>query len=188
MNTKYLQLLKDNKLEELKTLLEEELRKEGALKTNSKSRYNALKRIMKRNDIRLNLQGCGIRANEYNENEYYFTDSYMYAVLHDNCGYEEKLGFPTDSLVSIDSRIELTRLYLGLDDLSYYIKSKTDYSNEYFKCNGKPVTFNYKFIKDALDILGTKEELFYYTDQDRKMLIIKNNKNERVVILGKITY
>ena len=186
MNAKYLQLLNANKIEELKTLLEEEIKKEGVLKTNSKSRYNALKRIMKRNEIRPNFQGCGIANNKY-----YFTDSYMYAILNDNCGYEEKTGFPISALININRELELntiTLLHITISDLSYYVKSKTDYSNELLKCNGKEITFDYKFIKDGLDILGTKEELKIYTNQDGKMLIFDNKKGERVVILGKITY
>lgn len=184
MNSKYLELLNEKRIDELKELLEEEIRKEGALKTNSKSRVNALKRIMKRNKGKYNILDCGVK-----DNYYYFTDSYMYAVLNDNCDYSENEKFPVSTLYDMDERMERTRLYITADDLSYYVRTKENYKNEFLKYRDDvPMEFNYNYIKDALDILGTKEELLIYTDQDKKMLVLENSNNEHVVILGMKVY
>lgn len=183
MNSVYLRLLNEKRIDELKELLEEEVRKEGALRTNSKSRVNALKRIMKRNKDKSNLLGYGVK-----DGAYYFTDSYMYAVLNDNCGYSENEKFPVATLYSMDECMKRTRLYIRAEDLSYYVRIKENYKNEFLKYDGTPIEFNYNYIKDALDILGTKDELLIYTDQDKKMLILENNKHEHVVVLGMRVY
>ena len=69
---RYLELLKDNKLEQLKELLETTIRDNLALKTNNKSRVNAIKRILKSKVIkeRPKLQGCGVL-----DDKYVFTDT-----------------------------------------------------------------------------------------------------------------
>jgi len=195
---KYLELLKEFMeseniavLEDLKEQLEEEIRKSGALKTNSKSRYSALKRLEKRVEkaSRLNLKGYAVK-----DNKYWFTDSYMYAVLKDSCNFEEnKNSFPIESLSNIDFKIELEKLDITLEDLSYAIKTKTDYKNDIFKgkdYQDKEVTysFDYKYLKDIIDIIGNKDIKIYTNKNNKNMIILMNKDIERVVLLGKINY
>lgn len=166
---------------DLKSKLEDEVRKSGALKTNSKSRVSAITRIQKYNEKvgRTNLVGCGVK-----DNEYYFTDSYMYAILKDSCNLEIKENYPTDSLYNIDSKQELERIYLGIEDISYYVKTKQDFKDEYF---GKDKCFDYKFLKNAIDILGNKD-IELYASKSKEMLVFKNKENERVGVLCKRVY
>lgn len=176
---KYLELLKKGDLEKLKDLLESEIQKQGALKTNSKTRFSAIKRIQKTNEKsgKVNLLGYGLK-----DSKYYFTDSYHYALLNDGLGYNKNDKFPTDGLYNIDDRAncEREKLYISIEDLSYYVKTKENYKNEYF---GDVISFNYNYIKNAIDILGNKD-IEIYSSKDKQMLIFENNDNERVSILA----
>ncbi len=176
---KYLELLSNGKIEELKELLENNIRNGIALKKNSKSRISALNRIEKsiQKIGNSNLIGC-TKLNDM----YLFTDSYQVALLKDNANYEINEKFPQMENVINKILEDKTKLYVDIKDLAYYTKIKMDYKNEFFN----NIVFDYKLVKNALDALGGDVELF--ANKDKNILVFENKENEMYIILGKRVY
>lgn len=173
---RYLELLKDNKLEQLKELLEATIRDNLALKTNNKSRVNAIKRILKSNVIkaRPKLQGCGVL-----DDKYVFTDTYQLAVINDSLGYEVKKDFPNVKSLCDRFMQSDTMLYVDLEDLLYCYKVKEDYKNAYFN----NITFDYNYLKNAIDVMGKDTKI--YTNDEKNVLIFRNSNDEMFIVMGK---
>ena len=59
--------------------MESEIQKQGALKTNSKTRFNAIKRIQKTNEKfgKVNLLGYGLKDNKYFGDNIAFNYNYI---------------------------------------------------------------------------------------------------------------
>ncbi|MGL5972465.1 MAG: hypothetical protein ACRCZK_01920 [Oscillospiraceae bacterium] len=176
---KYLELIKNNKNDELILLLEEEIRKNSALKLNSKSRIQAMTSFMKNiKEIHSHLKGCGVI-----QGKNYFTDSYSVFILNDNLGYKNLTledNYPempqyVDPILKIKQPLSTT-----FDELSYYVKTKKDFYTSISKKNN---FIEYKKLSILLKILG-KDCNYFCTET--AFIAIEKNTNETGIIVSKI--
>ncbi len=173
---KYLKLLDDNKLIELRALLERAIKDNLVIKTNGRARVNAIKRILKSKLVKERpvLQGCGVF-----DDKFVFTDLYQMAVINDNLGYAVKENFPDIKYVCDRFMQSATMLYVDLKDLLYCYKVKKNYKSVYFNS----ISFDYNHLKNAIDIMGENTKV--YTNDAKNVLIFKNNNDELFIIMGR---
>lgn len=154
---------------DLKEKLIEDIRKESAYKTNSKSRVNAIAKMQKEN-----IKKCHENYNGYCvfNDKYLFTNTYYAVVLNDNLGYKDNnkiLGnvFPS-SLVSYDS------VEIDFNELMLKYKTKEDYIIN-------DIHFDSNYLKQLVDIMGNDSK-FMIRDYS---LYVENNDNEKGILCGK---
>lgn len=165
-------------IEQLKQDLEEQLRKETAYKTTSKSRVNAIAKMQKYNTkhVRENLNGYA-----KNNEQFIFTNSYYLVSINDSLGYEDNnrnfssLLNTFDRIISEDNKIELD--YNNIMS-SYKLKEK------FYNIQG--INFDSEYLKQFIDILGN--DLTVYLDKKDLILYVENKENEKGVLLGCKTY
>lgn len=163
-------------LENLKTRLEEDIRKETSYKTSSKSRVNAINKMMKFNT----KKGYQYTKCFNNDSKYQFTNSYYMVEINDSLGYE------IDNTKNYNQMLDrvyngLEPLKVDLDDLmsSYKLKEK------YYNING--VDYDLEYLKQVIDIIGL-DIVFYQDLKEEHMLYYENKDNERGVIIGTRTF
>ena len=175
---KYIEYADLEIIKQLKSDLEEQLRRETAYKTTSKSRVNAIAKMQKYNTKRgyEHLNGYA-----KNDKQFIFTNSYYLVSINDSLGYEDNnKNFSNilntfDRVISEDNKIELD--YNNIMS-SYKLKEKV--------CNIQGINFDSEYIKQFIDILGT--DLIVYLDKNDLILYAENKENEKGVLLGCKTY
>jgi hypothetical protein len=179
---KYLQLLNNREIDKLKELLEGTIRDNIAIKSNSKTRISAIKKLQKINEKngRYALLGYGKIKDLYA-----FTDSYRLYFLKDNLGYEENIKFPSmDSFVEFDKSDDKI-INLDLEDILYFYKthkSKEDIKNNPYKIKGiDKQGYNIEYLKEMIDTLGTN--LKVYNQGELRPLYFINDKEEIGLLL-----
>lgn len=173
---KYLELLQNGSIEELKEMLKNDITKNNRVATGGKARVTAVDKLLKLNYKagRVNLQ----RPDFYN-NMYYFTDSYMALVLNDSAGLEinDNYTYATALYNMIEDKV-YNKLYIETSTLLDTIKLKEDYNNSYLG----DISYNYKYLDIAVKTLG--KDLEIYISEDKKMLKLLNKDNEVAIIMG----
>ena len=154
---------------DLKEKLIEDIRKESAYKTNSKSRVNAIAKIQKENTKRAVQFYNGYSLYD---DKYLFTNTFYAVILNDNLGYENNnkiLGkvIPTD--LSYYNNVEI-----DFNELMLKYKTKEDYI-----ING--IYFDSNYLKQVVDIMGTDSN-FMIRDY---VLYVENKDNEKAILMGK---
>ena len=153
---------------DLKEKLIEDIRKESAYKTNSKSRVNAIAKMQKENikNGYKNYNGYSLYGDKY-----LFTNTFYAVILNDNLGYENNnrlLGINIPSDLSCYDNVEI-----DFNELMLKYKTKEDYI-----INGK--YFNSDYLKQVVDIMGTDSK-FMIRDYS---LYVENNDNEKGILCG----
>lgn len=176
-------------IENLKVLLKEEIRKEFALKTNTKQRVTNMAKVQA--DIKDNLEkyakrlkndrsinytlidtsGCGLNEN----NKYVFTDTYRLFLLNDNLGYEVRDDYVKVSISNTEDKILLTNERLA--ELFSSIKTKQNFQLD------AVYSYDYKYLDTILKIMGECQIYSIYQPRfPRIVLYFINNDGEESVL------
>lgn len=157
---------------ELKNKLEEDIRKNTAYKTSSKSRVNAISKMMKYNNKmgRVHLS----KAFTTDGSKFIFTNSYYMVELNDSLGYEVE---NKDFTSFMNKSYNYDNLGVDLNDILASYKMKV----EWYNING--INYDIEYLKQVMDIMGSGIK-FYQCLDNEYMLYIENENNERGIILG----
>lgn len=174
----------------LKEKLEKAIREETCYKTSSKTRVNAIKRVVSKDNSRPNLTGYGIY-----EDYKCVTDSYhLIAIKEDNMPLKlvttdnklaNKVGkenciygnYPKmEMILRYDTSNELPMI--DLDDLESFCKMhKKD--DEIYQIGEQ--FFNPHYVKNVVDVLGKDLKIYYQGEY--KPLFFVNDKEEIGLVL-----
>lgn len=160
----------------LKLNLEDDVKKEIAYKTNSKTRVNTISKLQKANikNKRENINGY-IPFNDM----YAFTNAYYIVALKDTLGYDKSISnLDVKSILDFTLNDSIEEIELNINDIYYNYKIK----NKFYNING--INFDTSMLKDVIDILGDVT-VYQGTDSKNKYQIYFINKNkEKGVLLG----
>ncbi len=184
-NTKVLEMLNENRIEELKKLLEDEIYAEAlGGKTGAKKRYSAMKKYFKyHNPVREVLQKpCQIK---FEGSDYIsFTNSWSLALTTEDCGeiemFEDPDRYPNVTRLirfdGIKKKIDFKEVIAEAKSKGYKLtKNEVDfrfkylmlYDGTYYKIGLIDATFG--IIDDG------KPAMTYHPDGERMPLTIKND-------------
>lgn len=184
-----LEMLKNNEIEELKRILEEEVYKNAMQDKGGKARYSAMKRFFRfadkngREAFTKPYKGIEYRGKLYN----CFVDMYCFAITTENIGnmetydniykdYFDIVGFINFIGFNGDmEKLNLNNILTTAKSKGYKFK-KSEYTNNavyYLKYKGS--YYKIGLLDKAYSIINDGEEAEVYYSGERNVLIIKNN-------------
>lgn len=182
-----LEMLKNNKIEELKRILEEEVYKNAMQDKGGKARYSAMKRYYRladKNGREMLKKPC--KDIEYKGKLYNcFIDGYCFTVTTESIGNMETYDntnndyFNINKLISFNGDMEklnLNNILATAKSKGYkYKKSEVDTINAVYYLKYKGSYYKIGLLDKAYSIINDGEEAEVYYSGERNVLIIKNN-------------
>lgn len=182
-----LEMLKNNEIEELKRILEEEVYKNAMKNKDGKDRYSAMKRFFRfanKNGRETLKKPC--KDIEYNGKLYNcFIDGCCFVVTTENIGnmenYDNSNGdyFNIAGLISFNGDMEKLNLNAILANAKAkgykFKKSEIDTNNTLYFFKYKESYYKISFLDKAFSIINDGEEAEVYYSGEKSVLIIKNN-------------
>lgn len=182
-NTKVLEMLKQNRIEELITVLEDEIFVESLKsKPNAKKRYTAMKKYLKTiSDSRPILtKPCSINFEDTDYNA--FTNGFSLALTTETCGEIEMCSEP-DSYPDVtrlipsggkEGKIDFNRVLADAKSKGYKYTKNAIYSNDYLM-RYKGAYFRIALVDITYGILDDGQEMSVWFNGEHRPLTIKNN-------------
>lgn len=182
-----LEMLNEEKTEELKTLLSEEIYKSEMQDKDAKSRYSAMKRYFRfvdKNGREMLKKPC--KDIEYKGKLYNcFIDGYCFTVTTESIGnmktYDNTNNdyYNINKLISFNGDMEklnLNNILATAKSKGYkYKKSEVDTINAVYYLKYKGSYYKIGLLDKAYSIINDGEEAEVYYSGERNVLIIKNN-------------
>ena len=178
----------------LKDKLEKAIREETCYKTTSKTRVNAIKRVVSKMEYRPALTGYGICGgykcitNSYHAVMIKDDNIPLKLVTTDNelankIGKENCINavYPNfESLINFDKN-NYDISHLDYDDVEQFYKlHKKNADKELYEIKGQ--FYNIKFIKNIIDVLGT-DTVLYTPKNEYRPMYIENRNGELGLVL-----
>lgn len=159
---------------ELKKLLEEEIRKDLALKTNPKSRVSNIAKMEKEIEKlnMANILGCG----QTDDGRFVFTNGFEVFILNDSCGFEPREDYPKVRISGIDTKQNVPENILN--DMLYNIKIKKNYKWD------EDYTYNYKYLDCVLKVIGDAD-IYFIPDKGKLYFINKDGEEGLLLAIKK---
>lgn len=182
-----LEMLKNNKIEELKRILEEEVYKNAMQDKGGKARYSAMKRYYRfadKDKVEKLKKPC--KDIEYQGKLYNcFIDGYCFALTAESLGNMETYDnanndyFSVGRLISFNGDMEklnLNKILAIAKSKGYkYKKSEVDTINAVYYLKYKGSYYKIGLLDKAYSIINDGEEAEVYYSGKSDVLIIKNN-------------
>lgn len=182
-----LEMLKNNKIEELKRILEEEVYKNAMQDKGEKARYSAMKRYYRladKNGREMLKKPC--KDIEYKGKLYNcFIDGYCFTVTTESIGnmktYDNTNNdyYNINKLISFNGDMEklnLNSILTIAKSKGYkFKKSEIDTNNALYHLKYKETYYKIGLLDKAYSIINDGEEAEVYYSGKRDVLIIKNN-------------
>ncbi|WP_290774183.1 hypothetical protein [Anaerofustis sp.] len=186
-----LEMLKNNKIEELKRILEKEVYKNAMKDKDEKSRYSAMQRFFRfsKNEIRESVKKpC--KDIEYQGKLYNcFIDGYCFVMTTESLGNMETYDNTNNDYFDIVSLLNFARQRVGCPtklDLNSVLaiakskgykfkKSEVDTINAVYYLKYKGSYYKIGLLDKAYSIINDGEEVEVYYSGKSDVLIIKNN-------------
>lgn len=182
-----LEMLKNNEIEELKRILEEEVYKNAMKNKDGKDRYSAMKRFFRfadKNGREALKKPC--KDIEYNGKLYNcFIDGYCFAVTTESIGNMEtydnanKDYFNVGGIISFNGdmeKLDLNNILAVAKSKGYkFKKSEMDTNNALYFFKYKETYYKIALLDKAFSIINDGEEAEVYYSGKNNVLIIKNS-------------
>lgn len=182
-----LKMLKNNEIEELKRILEEEVYKNAMKNKDGKSRYLAMQRFFRfanKNEREALKKPC--KDIEYNGKLYNcFIDGYCFAITTENIGNMENYDnsnkdyFNIAGFISFNGDMEKLNLNAILANAKAkgykFKKSEIDTNNALYFFKYKESYYKIGLLDKAFSIINDGEEAEVYYSGKNNVLIIKNS-------------
>lgn len=182
-----LEMLKNNEIEELKRILEEEVYKNAMKNKDGKDRYSAMKRFFRfanKNGREAFKKPC--KDIEYNGKLYNcFIDGYCFAVTTESIGNMENYDnsnkdyFNIVSLISFNGdmeKLDLNKILAIAKSKGYkYKKSEIGENNALYYLKYKETYYKIGLLDKAFSVINDEKESEVYYFGKNKLLIIKNS-------------
>ena len=182
-----LEMLKNNEIEELKRILEEEVYKNAMQDKGGKARYSAMKRYYRfadKDKVEKLKKPC--KDIEYQGKLYNcFIDGYCFALTAESLGNMETYDnanndyFSVGRLISFNGDMEklnLNKILAIAKSKGYkFKKSEVDTINAVYYLKYKGSYYKIGLLDKAYSIINDGEEAEVYYSGERNVLIIKNN-------------
>ena len=182
-----LEMLKNNEIEELKRILEEEVYKNSMKNKGEKDRYSAMKRFFRF----ANKNGREALKKPYKDLEYNgklyncFIDYYCFAVTTESIGNMENYDnsnkdyFNVSKIITFNGdmeKLDLNKILALAKSKGYkFKKSEIDANNALYYLKYKEAYYKIGLLDKAFSIINDEEEAEVYYSGKNNVLIIKNS-------------
>lgn len=182
-----LEMLKNNEIEELKRILEEEVYKNAMKNKDGKDRYSAMKRFYRF----ANKNGGEALKKPYKDLEYNgklyncFIDYYCFAVTTESIGNMENYDnsnkdyFNVSKIITFNGdmeKLDLNKILAIAKSKGYkFKKSEIDANNASYYLKYKEAYYKIGLLDKAFSIINDEEEAEVYYSGKNNVLIIKNS-------------
>lgn len=182
-----LEMLKNNEIEELKRILEEEVYKNAMKNKDGKNRYSAMKRFYRF----ANKNGREALKKPYKDLEYNgklyncFIDYYCFAVTTESIGNMENYDnsnkdyFNVSNIITFNGdmeKLDLNKILAIAKSKGYKFKKSEIYANNaLYYLKYKEAYYKIGLLDKAFSIINDEEEAEVYYSGKNNVLIIKNS-------------
>lgn len=181
-----LEMLKNNEIEELKRILEEEVYKNAMKNKDEKDRYSAMKRFFRfanKNGREALKKPC--KDIEYNGKLYNcFIDGYCFAVTTESIGNMENYDnsnkdyFNVSKIITFNGdmeKLDLNKILAIAKSKGYKFKKEIDANNALYYLKYREAYYKIGLLDKAFSIINDEEEAEVYYSGKNNVLIIKNS-------------
>ena len=185
--TKLLQTLNDEKYDELRKMLEENIREEAAKKNGNKKPFTIINSMFKNKALGENMKN---KAMIMNDGRFGFVDGYRLFISETDLGFSDRGDLKLDQLLNMEVPNFDSEIDIDLAKLKEFIalcKANKDTRKPYIiKVDNYYVAFNPNFAKDLIDWgngntkLKYQKHIAYNTNNQCNPLFSVNNEGQIV--------